>query len=81
MSASAYLYWERCSLPREMVWVRRERFEGWACSACAWVFRGSGPLVGKSIEEMRRRHEAERDKAFMSHVCVAHPLNKGERGV
>ena len=54
----------RCPLAREMVWVERERFHGWTCSVCAWVFNGSGPLVDKSIEEMKRRYEAERDKEF-----------------
>jgi len=61
-------------LTRELVWVERERFEGWACSVCAWVFSGSGPLVDKSsIEEMKRWYETERDKGFKSHVCAAHP--------
>ena len=68
-------------MAREMVWVERERFEGWACSNCEWIFRGSGQVVGTSIEEMKRWYETERDKAFSSHVCVAHPRNKGERGV
>jgi rubredoxin len=58
-----------------MVWVERERFHGWACSVCGWVFRGSGPLVGKSIDEMKERYEAERDKEFRSHVCAEHPRN------
>jgi rubredoxin len=60
-------------LAREMVWVERERFHGWACSVCAWVFNGSGPLVDKSIEEMKQRFETERDKEFRSHVCAEHP--------
>jgi rubredoxin len=64
-------------LVREMVWVERERFHGWACSVCTWVFNESGPPVGKSIEEMKRRYETERDKAFRSHVCIAHPRERG----
>jgi hypothetical protein len=60
-------------LAREMVWVERERFHGWACSMCAWVFKGSGRLGDKSIEEMKRKYGAERDKAFKSHVCDEHP--------
>ena len=60
-------------MAREMLWVERERFHGWACSACAWVFNVPGPPVGKSIEEMKQRYEAERDKAFKSHVCAEHP--------
>jgi len=64
-------------LAREMVWVEREQFHGWACSACTWVFRGCERLGDTSIEEMKRRYEAERDKAFTSHVCVAHPRERG----
>jgi rubredoxin len=59
------------------VGVEQERFQGWACSVCAWIFRGSGALDDKSIEEMKRQYEAERDKAFKSHVCVAHPRERG----
>jgi hypothetical protein len=55
-----------------MVWVERERFEGWACSNCTWIFKGSGPLGDKSIEEMKRQYETDRDKAFKSHVCAEH---------
>jgi ribosomal protein L37AE/L43A len=60
-------------LTRDMVWVERERFHGWACSGCGWAFKGSGLLVGKSIEDMKRRFEAERDDEFKSHVCAEHP--------
>jgi hypothetical protein len=60
-------------LAREMVWVERERFHGWACSVRAWVFKGTGPLGDNSIEEMERRYEAKRDKEFGSHICAEHP--------
>jgi len=56
-----------------MVWVERDRFHGWACSVCAWVFKVSGSLGDKSIEEMKRQYEAERDKEFRLHVCAEHP--------
>jgi len=52
------------------VWIEREQFHGWACSMCAWAFKRSGPPGGKSIEEMKKRYETERDKAFRSHVCA-----------
>jgi rubredoxin len=64
-------------LAREMVWVERERFQGWACSVCEWVFRGSGALGDKSIEILVKKYATERDKAFTSHVCVAHPRERG----
>jgi hypothetical protein len=58
---------------RELVWVEKERFHGWACSACGWEFRASGPLVGETIEEMKRAYERERDEAFKVHVCAKFP--------
>ena len=63
---------------RELVWVEKERFEGWACSACDWEFRASGPLVGGTIEEMKRAYERERDEAFKAHVCAQHPKRPAE---
>jgi hypothetical protein len=58
---------------RKLVWVERQNFQGWACTECAWVFNGLGPLVGQSIDEMKMNYEKQRDKEFASHVCVEHP--------
>jgi hypothetical protein len=58
---------------RKLVWVERQNFQGWACTECAWVFNAVGPLVGKSIEEMKMHYEQQRDKEFAAHVCAAHP--------
>ena len=58
---------------RKLVWVKRQDFEGWACAACEWVFSPLGPLVGESIDEMKRLYEQQRDKEFTSHVCSEHP--------
>jgi len=58
---------------RELVWVKKELFQGWACSACAWEFGASGPVVGKTIEEMQRDYERQRDEEFKAHVCAQHP--------
>jgi hypothetical protein len=55
---------------RELVWVEIERFHGWACSACAWEFKSSGPLTGKTIDEMKRNYERRRDDEFQAHVCA-----------
>jgi hypothetical protein len=62
---------------REMVWVQRERFMGWACSQCAWEFNPSGIPAGNTIGEMKLQYERERDKEFESHVCAEHPKDKG----
>jgi len=57
---------------RKLVWVKREDFQGWACSRCAWAFNPAGPLVRESIEEMKTHYEAQRDQEFKSHVCAKH---------
>jgi hypothetical protein len=65
----------RCAIEstrRKLVWVTRQRFEGWACSECAWIFSPLGPLVGGSIDDMKTRYEQQREKEFTSHVCAKH---------
>jgi hypothetical protein len=61
------------AIRRKLVWVERQDFQGWACSECAWAFNPSGPLVGKSIDEIKMRYEQQRDKEFASHLCAEHP--------
>jgi len=60
-------------MTRELLWIEKERFQGWACSACAWKFETSGPLVSNTIDEMKRAYERQRDKAFKAHVCSKYP--------
>jgi hypothetical protein len=71
----------RSSLPpivamREMVWIEKERFRGWGCSECGWVFNPSGAPTGKSFDESLRNFELQRDKEFTGHVCAEHPKTK-----
>jgi hypothetical protein len=61
---------------RQLVWIEEQRFGGWGCSECAWVFSPSGIPAGKSIEEMKQKYEQERDKFFAAHVCAEHPRAK-----
>jgi hypothetical protein len=61
---------------RELVWIQENGFAGWGCSECAWVFRPSGPPVGKSLDEMKRKFELQRGKEFRLHVCNDHPRPK-----
>jgi hypothetical protein len=61
------------AMRRKLVWVERQKFQGWGCSECAWVFNPSGPVVGRSIDEMKTHYEQQRDKEFTSHACAAHP--------
>jgi len=41
---------------RQLVWIEEQRFWGWGCSECAWVFSPSGIPAGKSIEEMKQKY-------------------------
>jgi hypothetical protein len=58
---------------RELIWVERQNFQGWACSECAWAFNSSGPLIGKTLDEMKMHYQDQRDKEFKSHICAEHP--------
>jgi hypothetical protein len=60
-------------MPRTLVWIQNQNFQGFACSECDWVFDPSGALVGESLDEMKRKYEAQRDKEFAAHVCAKHP--------
>ena len=61
---------------REMVWVRRERFTGWACSKCAWEFNPSDIPAGNTLAEIKQNYERERDEKFESHACAKHPRSE-----
>jgi len=66
----------RDNVARELIW--RKDFQGWVCSACAWEFKISGPLIGKTIGEMTQNYERQRDEAFTAHVCAKHPKRPAE---
>jgi hypothetical protein len=58
---------------RELVWVEKKTFQGWACSKCAWEFKPTGPLIGESLDDMKSHYQEQRDKEFKLHVCAEHP--------
>jgi hypothetical protein len=60
-------------MPRRLVWIEEKRFQGFACSECAWVFNASGSPTGNSFDEMMWTFESPRDKELASHVCADHP--------
>jgi hypothetical protein len=64
-----------------MVWIKTPRMEAWACFACAWAFRPSGPPVGNSLEEMMQNYELQRDNEFKSHDCAQCPKTGATRDV
>jgi hypothetical protein len=55
---------------RELVWVERNNFHGWACSECAWIFNPGGSPRGESLDQMIREFERQRAKEFASHDCA-----------
>ena len=60
-------------MPRKLVWIENKNFQGFGCSECNWMFKPSDALVGESLDEMKQKYEAQRDKEFAAHVCVKHP--------
>jgi hypothetical protein len=52
---------------RKLVWVKKSSFEGWACSACAWL-RPNSRLVTES-----KTPAQDVQDAFDAHVCAKHP--------
>jgi hypothetical protein len=37
------------------------------------MFKPSGTLAGRSLDEMKENYEQQRLKEFKSHVCAEHP--------
>jgi hypothetical protein len=63
-------------MSRKLVWIEQQRFRGWGCSECAWVFNPSGAPIGKSFSESVRNFELQRDKEFTLHVCAQSPKSQ-----
>ena len=63
-------------MPRGLAWIKTQDFQGYGCSECDWKYKPIGKVAGDSLDEMKRRFEAERDKEFASHVCTAFPRQK-----
>jgi hypothetical protein len=57
-------------MPGRLEWIKSQNFQGFGCSECNWKFNPSGVLAGDSLDEMKRKYEAERDKEFANHTCV-----------
>ena len=71
--------WAYNAAMRKLVWIENQKLQGFGCSACNWVFNPSGALAGESLDEMKRKYEAQRDKEFAAHVCAKHPRAKGPK--
>jgi hypothetical protein len=66
-------------MPRKLVWIKRQKLQGFGCSECNWVFKPSAAPLHKSLDEMKQKYEHRRDKAFNAHVCVKHPGESGSQ--
>ena len=60
-------------MPRKLVWIESQEFLGFSCPERGWMFKLSGELDGESLDKMKRKYEAQRDKEFSAHVCDKHP--------
>jgi hypothetical protein len=58
------------AMPRKLVWIEKQNFQGFGCSECNWVFTPSGAPRHESLDAMKQNYEAQRDKEFAAHVCV-----------
>jgi hypothetical protein len=61
------------AMPRKLVWIEKQNFQGFGCTECNWMFKPLGALVAESMDEMKQKYEAQRDNEFAFHVCVKHP--------
>jgi hypothetical protein len=52
-------------MARKLVWIENRNFEGFGRSNCQWVFKTTGPFVGRSLDKMKEAYEAERDKSSL----------------
>jgi hypothetical protein len=64
-------------MPRGLAWIKSLTFQGYGCSECDWKYKPSDAIAGASLDEMKMKYEAERDKEFAVHVCLKHPIPKG----
>ncbi len=67
------------TMPRKLVWIEGQAFQGFGCSECNWVFRPSDTLARESLDEMKQKFEAQCDKEFAAHICVKHPRATGPK--
>jgi hypothetical protein len=64
-------------MPRKLEWIESKNCQGFSCSECNWKFTPAGALEGDSLDEMKRKYQAERDKELAEHVCLKYPIARG----
>jgi hypothetical protein len=60
-------------MPRKLVWIENQNFQGFGCSECNWMFKPSNALLHESMDQMKQKFEAQRGKEFAAHVCAERP--------
>ena len=66
-------------MARKLVWIENQKFQGYGCSQCNWVFQPSGAPVGESLAKMIKSFEDQREKEFAAHVCLGQPTSTGQK--
>jgi len=65
----------RAAMPRQLIWINAQNFQGFGCSECTWAFHSASALVGKSLDEMKQSYEDERDQAFELRSCAQYSIS------
>ena len=68
-------------MQRKLEWIESQKFQGFGCSECNWKFTPAGAVEGDSLDEMKSKYQAERDKEFAAHVCLKYPIARGPKTV
>jgi hypothetical protein len=66
-------------MPRKLQWIESENFLGFGCSECDWKFSPANQLTGNSLDEMKRKYEAEREKEFAAHTCIKRAIPTAQK--
>ena len=61
------------AMPRKRIWIENRNFLGFAYFECNWIFKPSDTLGTESLDEMKRKFEAQLDKEFAAHVGAEAP--------
>jgi hypothetical protein len=57
------------AMARNLIFVKKPNFEGFGYSECGWVYKPSEDISGLTLEQMKTKFEAHRDKEFAAHAC------------
>jgi hypothetical protein len=61
------------SMPRKLIGSEKQSFRGFGCSECNRMFKSASALLDESLDRLKQKYEAQRDKEFAAHDCVKRP--------